>query len=63
MCEVTIYTVCDEIFDEFIVGGVDRSEKCRHTGTSSRRSSRCSANVNTGESSGSEPDSDSNAKH
>ncbi|XP_072766722.1 protein patched isoform X2 [Anoplolepis gracilipes] len=45
--------------------GVDRSEKCRHTGTSSRRSSRCSTNVNVGESSGSssEPDSDSNPKH
>ncbi|XP_071877009.1 protein patched isoform X1 [Bombus fervidus] len=41
---------------------VDRSEKCRHTTSSSRRSSRCSANVNAGESSGSgsEPDSDSN---
>ncbi|PBC33005.1 Protein patched [Apis cerana cerana] len=41
---------------------VDRSEKCRHTTSNSRRSSRCSANVNGGESSGSgsEPDSDSN---
>ncbi|XP_046629599.1 protein patched isoform X1 [Neodiprion virginianus] len=42
--------------------GVDRGEKCRHGGVaSSRRSSRCSTNVNGGESSGSEPDSDSNA--
>ncbi|KAG7203232.1 hypothetical protein KM043_010333 [Ampulex compressa] len=45
-----------------LTSGVDRSEKCRHTGSSSRRSSRCSTNVNAGESSGSssEPDSDSN---
>ncbi|XP_043528023.1 protein patched-like [Frieseomelitta varia] len=41
---------------------LDRSEKCRHATSSSRRSSRCSANINAGESSGSgsEPDSDSN---
>ncbi|XP_012231499.1 protein patched [Linepithema humile] len=47
-----------------LTSGVDRSEKCRHTGTS-RRSSRCSANVNAGESSGSssEPDTESNPKH
>ncbi|XP_029676327.1 protein patched-like [Formica exsecta] len=48
-----------------LTSGVDRSEKCRHTSTGSRRSSRCSANVNAGESSGSssEPDSDFNPKH
>ncbi|XP_071572097.1 protein patched [Temnothorax nylanderi] len=47
-----------------LAGGMDR-EKCRHSGSSSRRSSRCSANINAGESSSSssEPDSDSNAKH
>ncbi|XP_076225909.1 protein patched isoform X3 [Nomia melanderi] len=41
---------------------MDRSEKCRHTTSSSRRSTRCNANINVGESSGSssEPDSDSN---
>ncbi|RLU17567.1 hypothetical protein DMN91_009803 [Ooceraea biroi] len=48
-----------------LTSGVDRNEKCRHAGASSRRSSRCSTNVNAGESSGSgsEPDSDSNPKH
>ncbi|XP_015587157.1 protein patched isoform X2 [Cephus cinctus] len=49
-----------------LTSGVDRGEKCRHAGSSSRRSSRCSTNVNTGESSGSssEPDSDTNSnKH
>ncbi|XP_016840300.1 patched isoform X1 [Nasonia vitripennis] len=45
-----------------IVGGVERSKKCRHSSSSSRRSSRCSTSVNTTESSGSssEPDSDTN---
>ncbi|KAG5322403.1 PTC protein, partial [Pseudoatta argentina] len=46
-----------------LTSGMDRSEKCRHSGSNSRRSSRCNTNVNAGESSGSEPDSDSNAKH
>ncbi|XP_034192585.2 protein patched isoform X5 [Osmia lignaria lignaria] len=51
-----------EVHTPLTIGTVDRSEKCRHTGSTSRRSSRCSANVNAGESSGSssEPDSDSN---
>ncbi|XP_063976925.1 protein patched isoform X1 [Diachasmimorpha longicaudata] len=46
--------------------GMDRGEKCRHSSSSSRRSSRCSANINTSESSSSssEPDTDNvNAKH
>lgn len=44
---------------------MDCNEKCRHTGTNSRRSSRYTANFNTAESSSSssEPDSDSNPKH
>ncbi|XP_032664388.1 protein patched isoform X2 [Odontomachus brunneus] len=48
-----------------LTSGVDRGEKCRHTGTSSRRSSRCSTNVSAGESSSSspEPDTESNPKH
>lgn len=50
-----------------ITGGMDRSEKCRHSGSNSRRGSRCNANVNNGESSSSSsetlPDPEFNAKH
>nr|XP_031831591.1 protein patched isoform X4 [Nomia melanderi] len=51
-----------EVHTPLTIGTMDRSEKCRHTTSSSRRSTRCNANINVGESSGSssEPDSDSN---
>ncbi|XP_025990235.1 protein patched [Solenopsis invicta] len=50
-----------------LTSGMDRSEKCRHSGSNSRRGSRCNANVNNGESSSSSsetlPDPEFNAKH